>query len=484
MLRDWGSVTATPSGGASGQTGAPPAHFVWAPPAELASELPPGFSFALRCVVGGDGARRFFPAAGLEHLVTTAFAGGLALLSALKRHTPEQRDSYRFMWQVFRRVRLTREHFGNQFGSAGSLAVRRSARAGAARETVLPETVGQTAGGEGDPRTPERLLREGEAEARRQGIYNPDESEQVRYGLLCAARRDPLPVEDAGEVEGLVRFALYEAVPEGDRTVPGVNELILGRLLLAVPPHLADSNEAFDGWLLGANNSLVAQLAKQKRAEGGPLERDVVRRALQDLGWEAYRYVADCVHTMLHVFRRLVVPALTERERGLFDHMHLKQPHFGNLPFALLAERIPLLLPVLEEVWGNPADRQTIGVMHRLLAYYGEMASQRRALDRHAQAACAGGAHAGKTAVTVSYSESDDLDAAALTSPWPGKLARAATTGWGWLRSGCGSVTGSAAPVRNPSGTSGSSCRRGPKPSGPCTTSAGAAATKRPAGRP
>jgi hypothetical protein len=77
-----------------------------------------------------------------------------------------------------------------------------------------------------------------------------------------------------------------------------------------------------------------------------------------------------------------VLQSLTSDEASWFQQMNFKQPHFGGLPFVLLVDRFSFLRGPVWELWSNPADPAPIGVLHRLLDYYEQMATRRRELDR------------------------------------------------------------------------------------------------------
>src|SRR4051794_31446545 len=74
--------------------------YVWRPPPAVMPQLPAGFTFAMRGVVGPDGLRTFYPGS-FQGQIATGFAGGLALLASLFGLSPEQRYSYRAMYQLF-----------------------------------------------------------------------------------------------------------------------------------------------------------------------------------------------------------------------------------------------------------------------------------------------------------------------------------------------------------------------------------------------
>jgi hypothetical protein len=390
------------------------------PPPALVDDLPPNFHhFTLRCVATEQG-RCFYPWAGTEGYLATAFAGGVALVSNLYHLSAEERSSYRVQYLMFQRARKTRDHLGNQLGHSDCLRLRRSGRGLENRTSLLPEDLGLDGSGPGKPWSLDKLLNEGWKEANSSGVARPNQRDCIRFGFLRAARLNPLFASDP-EVPGLIRTALFDSTdsPAGGRTV---EEMVLERALEAMGSHMGDSTEDFNEWCWGPNNTFVSQLAQRKSAPGGAMERGVVRQALLDQGWEAYRYVADCVHTMLFLFRRLLPVPLDDAENRLFERMHLKQPFFGELTSLMLAERFPQLYPVLEDVWTKPDNREHVAVMHRLLSYYGTMAPQRRAADRLGKTRKAGTKYKNQTGVEVELPppevQPDSEVQAATSSKW------------------------------------------------------------------
>jgi hypothetical protein len=354
--------------------------YVWAPPALVAQHLPEGFTFPMRCVVGPDGLRRFYPSS-FEGQIAFGFAGGLAVLAVVKNLSPAQRYSYRAMHQLFGRVRRTREHLGNALLNPTSLRVSRVGRDVADERSILPAALGLDAQGEGELWGVDRLLREGRAAARAAGVQSPTEEDCVHHGFTAAARRNPLSINDE-EVPPLVRMALYESIPGTEMPDRDLLDLIVERTLTAMHSHLMEPANDFERWFSGPKNSFVQQIARRKLLPGGVLDRDLVRRALLELGWQSHGYVADCLHVMMRVFQTSLPAPLSADEASWYEHMHLKQPYLGNLPLVLLIERFPFLHSVLWEIWNNPGDPEPIAVLHRLLSYYGEMAEERRTTDR------------------------------------------------------------------------------------------------------
>jgi hypothetical protein len=394
---DWQAAAAVPALAGLPVSSFTSERYVWTSPADVTADLPTGFTLSLRCLIHPDGSRRFYPLVSFEGLIAQAFEGGLALLCRHRNLSPEVRHHYRALWFLFRWVHRTREHLGNAFTHADSLRVTSSGRGITWEHSILPESVGRDQEGRGKSWCIGRLLAEGWQEATEKGIAHPTEADQIRHGLARAARLDPLYIEDR-EVPDLLRTALYETIELPEPLDAATREAVLERALEALHDHLEDPTPKFNAWFFGHHSSFVQQLAKQKRATGGVLGRDVVRRALLDLGWDAYTYVGDCVLMMMLAFQRRLPVPLTEAERRPFEQVYLKQPHFGQIPFVLLVERYGFLRGALWDFWERPG-RDLIAETHRLLAYYGEMAANRRAVDRRVKAKRAGRGGPGRVPV-------------------------------------------------------------------------------------
>jgi hypothetical protein len=356
-------------------------RYVWRPTGELGAQLPPGFQLPLACITGTDGLKRFYPVDDFEKFIELAFMGGLAVLCQHPGLDHEQRQTYRMMYLVFRRARRTRERLKRKFRSSRELWIGKSGRS-VQGKTVLPDSVGLDAAGQGEPWGVDRLLREGKAACEAAGIADPTEQEQIHYGFVAAARRDPLRVQ-LEEISSLVKFALFDPTQlTGKKPDPQTLEFVFARVAAAVSNHLAEDAERFRAWFSGPKNTLVSQVAQQKLKPGGPLDRGEVRRALLELTLDSYTYVAQGIDAQMRIFLRVIAEELSADEIRLFQQMHLNQAHFGDLPLVLLVERFPFLTAVIWEIWQDPADPEAIATFHRLLAYYREMATCRREADR------------------------------------------------------------------------------------------------------
>lgn len=375
-----GPVTFRPSA-SSGPVRAASVRYLWRPPRGMRNQVPGGFALPLRCVVGPDGLRRIFPYYSPEGFITLASTGGLAVLCQRQRLGKHARHSYRAMWLLFLKARRMREFFGQSFASCRDLYVSPGGRTDPSERDVLPETLGLDARGRGHRWSVSELTARGAEAARLAGLARPNAGQRIRYGLLEAAKRDPLTVP-AAKVPQLVRSALFHVSPSTGDLDPGLVDAVAERILEALDTHLEDDAENFDKWFQGRHNSLVHQVAKKKHGRGGQLDEEDVREAILELGWRAYRYVGDCVNAQMRTVENAMPEPLRGAERELYEHMHLAQPYLGGLPLVLLAERLGFIQEAVWEVWQDLADPGRLPVLYRVLDYYAVMAAKRRDADR------------------------------------------------------------------------------------------------------
>jgi hypothetical protein len=85
---------------------------------------------------------------------------------------------------------------------------------------------------------------------------------------------------------------------------------------------------------------------------------------------------------MMQAFRQALPAPLDGRERAWYEALFSKQDHIGGLPLVLLRHRFDVIEGTLDDLVARPGDPAAAGVLLRLLQYYGEMASARRAVDR------------------------------------------------------------------------------------------------------
>lgn len=364
----------------------------WRPPERLAQFLPEGFAIPLECYTGPDGLRRIIPRCSFEELIDVGAVGGLAVLHGIRGFNEEVDHSYRAMFLIHQHVRGRahrgtrgmKEHLTREFNYSRDLYVRRPGRLSDGERDVLPHDVGQTSDGEGPHLSVTQLTECGRRAAEEAGYSNPVSRHAIPFGLLEAAKLNPseVPAED---VPALVRTALFNI--DGSSHVPSeeIIQIVTERLLEAIDRHLVEPQEKFDEWFCGASNSIVKQIAQQRRKPGGQLEREEVRQALLHLGWRAYEYVGQCVHALMRTIKNSIPNRLNDEEKRLFEHMHESQPYYGGLPAALLAERMDFLRHAVLAIWDDPENQDHIRVLHKLLQYYTEMAQPRRAADRQSK---------------------------------------------------------------------------------------------------
>lgn len=370
-------------------------HGAWRPAERLTRFLPEDFSISIDSYAGPDGLRRIVPRRprrNFEESIDVGAVGGLAVLHGLRGFNTEFDYTYRAMLlihqhvrgRVYRGARGMREHLSRDFKYSRDLSIQPLGRFTDDEQDVLPDDVGLNAQREGHQLSVTQLTESGRRAAREACYRNPTSKNAIAFGLYEAARLNPLEVEPQ-KVPALVRMALFDIDPSKGVPSEELVDIVTERLLEAIGPHLDDSREEFDRWFSGPSNSLVKQIAQQQHRRGGRLRREDVRQALLHLGWRAYEYVGQCIHTMMRTIKNSMPEPLNDEERRIFEQMHERQPHYGNLPLALLAERTSFLRRSVLAVWDEPDNQDNVHVLHRLMWYYSDMACKRREADRQSK---------------------------------------------------------------------------------------------------
>lgn len=357
-------------------------QYVWRPSPEIEAELPTGFHHDFDCFCGRDGVRRFTPGGGgVGAFIVSASLSGSVLLARRRDLDREQRFGYhaaRLLYQLGPRLR---EHFGRSFQQEQDLYI---PRAGCTADThVLPEGLGQEPQSVGRSWGPAELVSQGREKAIDAGCSNPDPGTCIRFGLLEAARRNPLDPGRLSEADALkiVRLGLFDLGPAQDRVEEPQIAEVTSRLLGAIERHLEDDTEKFNRWFFEEVDNVVHQVAKRK-GSGGPIAREVVRQAILEIVFRAYRYLGDGIHELMQDFASALPQKLSVQEQIFFDRIYNRQAFLGNLPLILLQDRFDFLRECLLAILANPGEIRWEGTLLRLLQYYGEMTATKRLGDR------------------------------------------------------------------------------------------------------
>lgn len=359
-------------------SGAQAKLFRWYPKQFIQDQLPNDYSIELLCFER-NGFRRFTIAAPLDTFINRSALGGLAILNHSRDFPHEYRFSYRANFHFYQRVRQSREHFSRKFAYSRDLFVRPSQRLDDNQRNVMTVEIGQTADGQGKPWSIAELTRRGREAAKEHGVKNPVSRVAIEYGLIEAATRNPLELS-ADEVESVIRLALFDGAPEPCPSGAEYDEIV-ERILIGFEKHDTMGNAAFDDWFFGSHGGLTRQIANQKKRPFGQVSTSTVRAVLANLGWEAYRSVAHALHMQMWCFEAAMRPRLTAEEWAQYELTFTATPTFARLPLPLLAERLPMIEPLLNKLQGID-PHLVVPVIYRVLSYYGLMSRERREADR------------------------------------------------------------------------------------------------------
>jgi hypothetical protein len=145
-----------------------------------------------------------------------------------------------------------------------------------------------------------------------------------------------------------------------------------------------DADGRLERMALGVNN-LPRQLGRLTTGTSGPLDEQDVRAALNGLGWAAGAQVADLLDALLGVLEALIDPPLAGAELRAFRLLHRKTGVFGGIPYPLVERRSTVLLPALLDLMvagDDEEERRAVAALDRLVLWYGQMAQERREIDR------------------------------------------------------------------------------------------------------
>jgi hypothetical protein len=326
---------------------------------------------------------RFGPAPSLQTFLLQASLGGLAVLATTKELGPEVRSTYDTMRLVFQQAPLLREHLARYFVTEVDLKIVAVEQEGRDRHDVLPDGIGMPPDGQGKRWSVAQLMKHGRQHATNLGESNADPARCIAAGLFVAASRDPLDpgalTEEKARV--LVRIALFDLGPDVPAPDADTREGVTESFLAALEQHLPDDTETFNRFFFEGRDALIRRLAKQKRY-GGPYPRELVRKVLLDLVYDAYQSVGQCVGAQMRAFLRALPTPLDESESAWFKALYLGQPELGGLPLVMLRDRFTFLREAVLAVMNDPNEGRHLGVLLRLIHYYGEMVSLRREVDR------------------------------------------------------------------------------------------------------
>lgn len=124
---------------------------------------------------------------------------------------------------------------------------------------------------------------------------------------------------ESDDVPAVVRKALF-GIELSDTQINNIlDHVFVERLLKAIESHLDDDEAKFRNWFLSEIKHSFDHIAAQKRAEGGPLDRDLAKQLVLGLVWCVHTYVGDCVHCQMRAIQNAVQPAMNSDEATLFE---------------------------------------------------------------------------------------------------------------------------------------------------------------------
>ena len=313
---------------------------------------------------------------GLGDLLAIGWCTGLAIL--INRHGLEEAeaDRHTFAWFQFQKSFGLQPFLKKSLGFR-DLRLTPGARQSLQEDHIVPIVI------DGQQWTPQDVIDHGHREAEERGLSlsEIDAKALVRLGLFRGARQasEKIPQE---RVRVFVRSSLFDVDSAPRNTDEQLLEQVKSRFLLAFAKHGDDDTESFNRWFQGGKSGLINQLAKQRTADGGPLDRRDVTAAMVELGFRSFELVAECVEVAMREIVDLLPNPLTDEERGVFEATYCRQPVYGGLSLPVLWKRLEYFHEALTYLWEEPSNLDRAQAFYRMLSYYASMCNERRNADR------------------------------------------------------------------------------------------------------
>jgi hypothetical protein len=353
--------------------------YTWQPPYAVGCQLPNGFALRLECLSYKSGFRLFLPTVSYRALVHEASLAGHSMLSDRGKIKTNCEFSFHEARLFNQFSRHTRDYLGTTIKLGRVLQISRAGRPDSGTKDILPEDVGLKASGTGRRWSVGQLKKEGLRSALDFGIVRPTPDQIAEYGLWQAAKLDPLAAT-AKEATSLVRMALYATGPENVKVGRAANQYVAKQIRASLHDHLSDSTAEFDRWITDPKANLLNRISKRADCEYSVEE---VRAAMLELGWQSFELLAMSSAEALKAFAAAMPQPLSRAEQTIYADMYLARRNIGGVPLAVLHDRLGFLQPAIQDIWAHPEERdRLIGVYMRMLNYYSELISNRRAGDR------------------------------------------------------------------------------------------------------
>jgi hypothetical protein len=368
-------------------------RYEWKPPYQL-TRLPSWFKLSLDCYVTTSGTRRFtlvepseadLATPGLPEIASArglslvASIGGYHLLRDRGEVDPDlllTHDEARLFLQY---IEHRREYIGNRKGLEEALGVCEGGRVDASIKNVLPDRLGLDDNGQGTPWKVPELRNVGLRAAEIAGLSDPTARQVLSYGLLEAAKLNPMHVRTVEHASSLMRMTLFALADSSDTVSTEQLKYVAVHVRKSLQRRLDDTDEQFKSWLKDPDSNLLHQIAKRRDC---PMSRPQVKRALLELGWRTLVMLGECIDMQMRTFRDAIPDALNEVEDFYFSQTFLGNPCYGGLPLLLLQDRFDDLSAAVVNVWNKAGDPSAIDVLHRVMYYNAELYGNRRAADR------------------------------------------------------------------------------------------------------
>lgn len=355
------------------------------PSPRFSEALPASFSLRFELLESPAGHKRLAPRNGFGGFLANAWLAGALLRAGYAEEVTVDGVEPTDQWLLFQVARGMSQHLDRGFAYSRDIFVRSSSRERSGPRNLLPGQAERDLGIGNWPRSIREFRNMGREAAGNAGYEATPELINA-FAFFEVARKQSAPVITDNEMRAVVRRALFDDVDA--QPLDAANLQTIRQAAIAIlHEHDRDNRRQFETRVLGPHGSFTKQLVARVQMINPMIDRPMVRMGLLEIGWQAYEYIGKCVDAVMTAMEPRLYDVLDAGGIKIFRQVFCSQPVFGDLPLAMLAERLPFLHAAIIHAWDAAHAADVPSIIQRLLLWYGELARRRRAFDRRSKQA-------------------------------------------------------------------------------------------------
>lgn len=182
----------------------------------------------------------------------------------------------------------------------------------------------------------------------------------------------------------IAQTLLFDAVDDPDQITPELKDRVAERFWNLIVSHSGDDAATFNNWFSDKRDDIIKHISKL-RADGGPIDRRLVRQTLVHLVADSWHWCGQAIITAMNFLQPSLLPEATEAELSAYRLFYCRNPHLGSIPLVMFHQEVPKVRPALEALLDESEATGNWGRLHTALQVYAQILRERRDADRDAK---------------------------------------------------------------------------------------------------